>query len=51
MNISVFKNIYEYQKIFRDLENRSEKCFHLKCDIEYNINILNERFHFDSYIE
>ena len=30
------QNMYEYKKVFRDIEKLSKKWVHLKCDIAFN---------------
>ena len=33
--------MYEYKKVFRDIEKLSKKCIHLKCDIDFNESCFN----------
>ena len=39
--MSFIQNMYEYKKVFRDIEKLSKKCLHLKCDIDFNETCLN----------
>ena len=39
--MSFIKNMYEYEKVFREIEKHSKKCVHLKCDIDFNETCLN----------
>ena len=34
------QNMYEYKKVFRDIEKLSKKHVHLKSDIDYNYKYL-----------
>ena len=39
--MSFFQQVYEFKKLFRDIEKLTIKCVHLKCGIEYNQTCLN----------
>ena len=36
-----FQQVYEFRKLFGDIEKLTTKCVHLKCGIEYNQTCLN----------
>ena len=48
--MSFIQNMYEYKKVFRDIEKLSKKCVHLKYDIEY-IYIFNVIYQCHIYIQ
>ena len=39
--MSFIQNMFEYKKVFREIEKPSKKCVHLKCDIDFNETCLN----------
>ena len=42
--MSFFQQVYEFRKLFRDIEKITIKCVHLKCGIEYNQTLNNGIF-------